>query len=307
MSKNGEAFILDDRARALANYPHMRKAGGFLFVSGISSRRPDNTYEGVHIDENGKVTLNIQEQTRAVIENIRTILKSAGADLENIIDLTVFLVDMKDYNGFNLAYNEFFNIESGPTRTTVAVHQLPNPNLLIEIKATALWCSKCRITNEKRLKAIKSIKSLFEEKLKEIELQSDNKKIDYILVLPGFRIDYSGFQYSVNKFYNEEKVDINQENIINNMEMKKKILYVKRIKQTEQQRKEGFRSKLSDKEEISSVLLPMELNYNLEGKSILLLDDLTTTGRTFKIYEKYLKKLSNNNIKISKLAIAKTI
>ncbi|KAM9981032.1 hypothetical protein ACTFIY_003342 [Dictyostelium cf. discoideum] len=141
MTKNGEAFILDDRARALANYPHMRKAGDFLFVSGISSRRPDNTYEGVHVDENGKVTLNIEQQTRAVIENIRTILKSAGADLENIIDLTVFLVDMKDYNGFNLAYNDYFKIETGPTRTTVAVHQLPNPNLLIEIKATAL-CNK---------------------------------------------------------------------------------------------------------------------------------------------------------------------
>ncbi|KAF2071461.1 hypothetical protein CYY_007214 [Polysphondylium violaceum] len=138
-SKNGEAFILDERAKALANYPHMRKAGGFLFVSGISSRRPDNTYEGVHTDPvTGAVTLNIEEQTKAVIENIQTILKSAGADLDNIIDLTVFLVDMKDYKGFNSMYNNYFKAETGPTRTTVAVHQLPNPNLLIEIKATAL-------------------------------------------------------------------------------------------------------------------------------------------------------------------------
>ncbi|EFA81137.1 2-aminomuconate deaminase [Heterostelium album PN500] len=63
---------------------------------------------------------------------------SAGADLENIIDVTVFLVDMQDYAKFNQVYNQYFNAETGPTRTTVAVHQLPNPNLLIEIKSTAL-------------------------------------------------------------------------------------------------------------------------------------------------------------------------
>ncbi|GAM28436.1 hypothetical protein SAMD00019534_116120, partial [Acytostelium subglobosum LB1] len=138
MSKNGEGYILDDRAKALANYPHMRKAGGFLFVSGISSRRPDNTYEGVTTQADGTVKLCIKEQTRAVIENIRTILKSAGADLEHVIDVTVFLVDMKDYAEFNNVYNNYFNAVNGPTRTTVAVHQLPNPNLLIEIKSVAL-------------------------------------------------------------------------------------------------------------------------------------------------------------------------
>ena len=61
-----------------------------------------------------------------------------GADLSNLIDLIVFLVDMKDYAGFNEVYNQYFKAETGPARTTVAVHQLPNPNLLIEIKATAL-------------------------------------------------------------------------------------------------------------------------------------------------------------------------
>eukprot|EP01133_Synstelium_polycarpum_P007748 gene7748-9081_t len=138
MSKNGECYILDDRAKSLANYPHMRKAAGLLFVSGISSRRPDNTWEGVTVDADGKVTLDIAAQTKAVIENIQTILKSANADLDNIIDLTVFLVDMKDYAGFNQMYNNYFKCDTGPTRTTVAVHQLPHPNLLIEIKATAL-------------------------------------------------------------------------------------------------------------------------------------------------------------------------
>ncbi|KAN0003410.1 hypothetical protein ACTFIZ_009582 [Dictyostelium cf. discoideum] len=171
--------------------------------------------------------------------------------------------------------------------------EIDNYNKLLILKGYR----KIKSTQEKRNKAIITIKSLFEEKLKEIQLINGN--IDYILVLPGHRIGYSSFQYSINKFYQN---DIEQE-------IKKKLLYVKRIKQTEQQNKEGFRSKLSDKEEIGSVLLPMELNnkFNLEGKSIILLDDATTTGRTLKIYEKYLKKLSNNNIKIIKLAITKTI
>jgi len=132
------SFVLSHRAPALAKYPHMRKAGGFLFVSGTSSRRPDNSYEGVTIASDGTVELDIKAQTKAVIENIRTILQSAGADLQHLVDLTVFLVNMKDYAGFNEVYNQYFEAETGPTRTTVAVHQLPNPNLLIEIKATAI-------------------------------------------------------------------------------------------------------------------------------------------------------------------------
>ncbi len=135
---NGEAFILEGRAGALANYPHARKANGMIYVSGVSSRRHDNSHEGVTIHEDGTVELDIREQTRAVIENIRVILQAAGADLENIVDLTCFLVEMKDYGGMNEVYNEYFNAEKGPSRTTVAVHQLPHPNLLIEIKAIAL-------------------------------------------------------------------------------------------------------------------------------------------------------------------------
>jgi 2-aminomuconate deaminase len=134
---NGTPYILDDRAGALANYPHARRFGDLIFVSGISSRRHDNTHEGVRISADGTVTLDIREQTRAVIENIREILHSAGTDLTHVIDVTVFLVDMKDYAGMNEIYNEFFTAETGPSRTTVAVHQLPHPNLLIEIKAVA--------------------------------------------------------------------------------------------------------------------------------------------------------------------------
>ncbi|KAJ3105003.1 hypothetical protein HDU97_008611 [Phlyctochytrium planicorne] len=87
----------------------------------------------------GTWKLDIAEQTKAVILNIEQILICAGASLENLIDLTVFLVDMKDYKVFNEVYNTFFpDPAKGPSRTTVAVHQLPNPRLLIEIKAIAV-------------------------------------------------------------------------------------------------------------------------------------------------------------------------
>ncbi len=134
---NGESFILGDRAQALANYPHARRVGDFIYVSGVSSRRLDNTHAGVRKHPDGTVELDIREQTRAVIENIREILLAAGADLANVVDMLVMLVDMKDYGGMNEVYNEFFNAETGPSRTTCAVHQLPHPNLLIEIKAVA--------------------------------------------------------------------------------------------------------------------------------------------------------------------------
>ncbi len=131
------AYILEDRAPALAAYPHARRVGDLIFVSGISSRRPDGTHEGVTIHEDGHVERDVREQTRAVIRNIGLILEAAGATLADVVDVTCFLTDMTDYKGFNSAYNEFFDKETGPTRTTVAVHQLPHPNLLIEIKAVA--------------------------------------------------------------------------------------------------------------------------------------------------------------------------
>lgn len=132
-----QSFILPERAAALAAYPHARRVGELIFVSGISSRRPDNTHEGVEIGPDGVVKLDIRAQTRAVIQNIDTILRAAGADLSRVVDMTVFLVDMRDYAGMNEVYNQFFDAHAGPTRTTVAVHQLPHPNLLVEMKAVA--------------------------------------------------------------------------------------------------------------------------------------------------------------------------
>ena len=76
-------------------------------------------------------------QTEAVLENIRTILAEEGAGLDDLVELSCFLVNMNDFGGFNEVYSRYFTAETGPARTTVAVHQLPHPHLVIEIKAVA--------------------------------------------------------------------------------------------------------------------------------------------------------------------------
>jgi 2-aminomuconate deaminase len=119
-------------------YPHTKRVGDFIFVSGTSSRRADNTIAGVEIiDEMGTKYLDIKEQTRAVLDNIAANLEKEGASLSDVVDVTVFLVNMNDFAGYNKAYAEYFNAETGPTRTTVAVHQLPHPDLVVEIKVMA--------------------------------------------------------------------------------------------------------------------------------------------------------------------------
>lgn len=117
-------------------FPHVRRAGDYLFVSGTSSRRADNSFAGAEVDAMGVTCLDIREQTRAVIQNIARLLEAHGASLKDLVDTTVFLVNMNDFGGYNQVWAEFFD-ETGPARTTVAVHQLPHPLLLIEIKATA--------------------------------------------------------------------------------------------------------------------------------------------------------------------------
>ena len=117
-------------------FPHLRRAGDLLFVSGTSARRPDNTIAGAAADPLGTTDLDIRAQTRAVIENIAAILRTERADLRDVVDITAFLVSMNDFKGYNEVYGEYFD-QAGPARTTVAVHQLPHPHLLIEMKAVA--------------------------------------------------------------------------------------------------------------------------------------------------------------------------
>ncbi len=128
--------VVAGKAKPRGRFPHVKRAGDFLYVSGTSSRLPDNSFAGVAVDEMGVTALDIRAQTRAVIENIGDILKSVGADLGDLVETQVFLVNMNDFGGYNAVWAEFFDYD-GPTRTTVAVHQLPHPHLLIEIKAVA--------------------------------------------------------------------------------------------------------------------------------------------------------------------------
>ncbi|HAI58205.1 MAG: RidA family protein [Saprospiraceae bacterium] len=128
--------VIEGKATPRGKYPHIKKVGDFLYVSGTSSRRSDNTFAGVEVDEMGTTNLDIRAQTKAVLENIDSILKTEGSSLEDVIDVTSFLVNMNDFGGYNEVYGSFFDY-NGPTRTTVAVHQLPHPHLLVEIKAIA--------------------------------------------------------------------------------------------------------------------------------------------------------------------------
>nr|WP_314363416.1 RidA family protein [uncultured Achromobacter sp.] len=128
--------VVQGRAQPRGKFPHIKRAGDFLFVSGTSSRRPDNSFAGADADAMGVLDADIRAQTRAVIENIKAILESAGASLKDLVEVSTYLVDMGDFKGYNEVYAEYFDYD-GPARTTVAVHQLPHPLLRIEIKAVA--------------------------------------------------------------------------------------------------------------------------------------------------------------------------
>ena len=131
-----EGKVVEGKATPRGKYPHVKRAGDFLFVSGTSARRADDTIAGADVDPLGKPQLDIRVQTRAVIENIRDILRSVGAQLRDVVEISTYLVNMDDFAGYNEVYGEFFGYD-GPARTTVAVHQLPHPQLLIEITARA--------------------------------------------------------------------------------------------------------------------------------------------------------------------------
>ena len=131
-----EAKVVKGKATPRGKYPHIKRAGDFLIVSGTSARRADNTIAGAESDESGTTHLDIRIQTVAVIENIRDILQSAGASLADVVEVTSYLVSMDDFAEYNEVYGQYFD-HDGPARTTVAVHQLPHPSLLIEIRAVA--------------------------------------------------------------------------------------------------------------------------------------------------------------------------
>src|SRR5439155_19246761 len=122
--------IRTDKAQPpVGPYPHARKVGELLFLSGIGSRKPaTGEIPGIVRDEAGSVIdHDIEVQTRAAIENVRVILEEAGSSIEKVLDVTVYLTDMqRDFKRFNEVYAEYFG-KVQPTRTTVGVDELPTP------------------------------------------------------------------------------------------------------------------------------------------------------------------------------------
>ena len=83
--------VIEGKAIPRGKFPHVKRVGDFIFVSGTSSRRPDNSFEGVSVDEFGTTNLDIKAQTKAVLENIDTILAAEGASLKDVVDVTSFI------------------------------------------------------------------------------------------------------------------------------------------------------------------------------------------------------------------------
>jgi 2-aminomuconate deaminase len=131
--------ILSSRApEALGPYPHARRVGNLLFISGMGPRRRgERNVPGVELDAAGRIVrYDIEAQCRAVFDNVRIILEDAGSSWERLIDVTVFLTDLeRDFATYNRVYAEYFG-KVMPCRTTVGVARLPGP-IAIELKCIA--------------------------------------------------------------------------------------------------------------------------------------------------------------------------
>ena len=120
-------------------YPHAKQVGNLLFLSGIGPReRGKKEIPGVELDQNGNIiSYNIETQCHSVFKNVRSVLEDAGSNWDNLIDVTVFLTNMKDdFDIYNRIYAEYFK-DNQPCRTTLEICSLPTP-IAIELKCTAI-------------------------------------------------------------------------------------------------------------------------------------------------------------------------
>lgn len=134
-----EKFNSDKAPEPVGLYPHSRKVGNLLFLSGVGPReRGQEKIPGVELDESGNITnYDIETQCHSVFKNVRLILEAAGAKWEDLIDVTVFLTNMKDdFKTYNKVYAEYFK-DAQPCRTTVEINSLPTP-IAIELKCIAV-------------------------------------------------------------------------------------------------------------------------------------------------------------------------
>ena len=135
---NGEKFNSERSPRAVGLYPHARKIGNLLFLSGVGPRKAGQTnIPGVILNENGEIeSYDIEKQCHSVFANIKYILEDSGSSWENIIDVQVFLTNMKDnFKAYNKIYADYFK-DNQPCRTTIEIKSLPTP-IAIELKIIA--------------------------------------------------------------------------------------------------------------------------------------------------------------------------
>ncbi len=137
MSSDGR-FDSSSAPEPVGAYPHARRVGDLLFLSGVGPRkRGSREIPGVTLDAEGNIqSYDIEAQCRSVFENVRTILEEAGSSWDRIVDVLVFLTDMKrDFAAYNRLYAEYFR-DNQPTRTTIEINALPTP-IAIELKVIA--------------------------------------------------------------------------------------------------------------------------------------------------------------------------
>ena len=133
-----EKYQSDKAPEPVGPYPHAIRAGNLLFLSGIGPRvKGSKEIPGVTLDEEGNIVeYDIEKQCHSVFQNVKTVLEDSGASWEDLVDVTVFLTNMKDdFATFNRVYGEYFT-DHKPTRTTVEVNALPTP-IAIELKCIA--------------------------------------------------------------------------------------------------------------------------------------------------------------------------
>ncbi len=133
-----QAINLTEKAPApLGAYSHAMWAGPFLYICGLGARDPETGREaGVTLSADGSVlAYDIDIQTRQVLENLKIVLREAGCALSDVVDVTAFLADMKDFSAYNAIYGEVFNFANLPVRTTIEAR--PPGHNFIEIKAVA--------------------------------------------------------------------------------------------------------------------------------------------------------------------------
>ena len=144
MSQNDPQILSPRAPEPVGAYPHAKRVGNLLFLSGVGPRkRGSKAIPGVTLDDNGNITsYDIEAQCRSCFDNVRVILEDAGSSWDRIVDVLVFLTNMKDdFKTYNKVYAEYFagppeSDKPNPTRTTIEISALPTP-IAVEVKVIA--------------------------------------------------------------------------------------------------------------------------------------------------------------------------